>query len=483
MNKVVMVKIGYVLMAVFFLGIAWYSFRNLRTITYVYQVENQKKESTYRYVEYLPGDRVTVSAEGALKDPLVTTEPLGRGTVLMIEGYGLGADRPIQKITVTYYVDLLNINADTPDLTEYIKWTQEYNFFGTIYLNKIRMIRGESAFIAGKELSVVDSFSLPCILSVLVGFMCALLLLIQVALRYKVKMSDSAYFAIELLQDIKSDYEESVWDDAKKLGIQYKQRYTGNTAVNLFCVIVVLCMGILLMVWSLPIDSIITMVVALSIVTLIISFIASQNNYRKFFALFSETCHPLASAIAFTQMYGSKQEARMRLHRSYPYQSIISLSFYYMGEFEVALSHLKMVWEETPGYFGKKVYFIHYHNFLKQIYRMIDDEESWAEEVQKIEAFLKQNPMYEKSRDAQVFRKQEQTHRLIQESRYTEAEACLNLSLSVNTPRYYQVAVHYQLWQLAKLQGNEEQMHRLEAFIEQYGRNFFFYERIKCEQQ
>lgn len=169
----------------------------------------------------------------------------------------------------------------------------------------------------------------------------------------------------------------------------------------------------------------------------------------------------------------------LRVRSMYAYQSLISLGYYYGGEFQCALEHLELVWKELPAYYKKSAYQIHYHMTKMEFYRQLQNEMAADAERGMVEDYLQRHPKQETSVYAKRYRKQMQIAALAESGDYQGAEKLLMEDAASGNPRYIQVIAHYNMWCIARLQEDGGQMRLHEEFIERYGREMFYYGEIK----
>lgn len=475
-------KIGYILLALVLLGMAWWSYRNFYQVTYVYRFENQHRESDYRYVEYIPGDRVKVLADGQRERPLVTTKPLGRGTLLMIEGYGLGAEHPVQEMTLTYYVDLLGYKKGPPDMTEAIEWAEEYHASSLSGMSSYRRLYGRSAIIAMVPELTDSQISYSNMIRILLCVIYALFLLVLGFWTPKIQWTKSGRYGAEQLEQLQAGYDEGVWTEKRNLGERYYQKYTSGLSGSFFLYILLLVTASLVI---MPLKGrfMLPLVITAIVCVFALQIFVTQRLYRRFMGVLTEECQPLAAIIAYSSIYGSKQCQKYRLRTMYPYQSTISIGYYLMGEFEIGLRHLDLVWQESSSRIKQSAYALHYHVQRRECLRMMGDGEGEQEEIQVIEELIKTKPRLASSPYAKNYQRAERIRELTAAGRCQEASQLAKEHAASHYPKYIQVAAHYDLWYIACLCKDEESMKNHEDFIYRYGKDLFYYARIKGEQQ
>lgn len=114
------------------------------------------------------------------------------------------------------------------------------------------------------------------------------------------------------------------------------------------------------------------------------------------------------------------------------------------------------VWQESSSRIKQSAYALHYHVQRRECLRMMGDGEGEQEEIQVIEELIKTKPRLASSPYAKNYQRAE---------------------------RIREVAAHYDLWCIACLCKDEEAMKNHEDFIYRYGKDLFYYARIKGEQQ
>lgn len=406
MKKNHIIKVIFLLYAVLLFLISWVSYRNYGSVTYTYKMENEKRKSDYRFFQYVPGTRVKVDCKGAEKSPSITTEKLEHGTVVMIEGYDLGGETPVQEITLTYYVDPQGFQIEMPSMEAYQDWMMEYQAFRPP-LPPDRMYSGNRAFIDMEEVDVEYRSRNENVVRAILGVVFGLLTLLFGLGRRKMAWTESGRYAAHFLEERKLQSDVECWEEQQRSSEEYFERYVWVQEKNhlvywiaLFTVVIVF--GPLGM--ERPVFYTVMAVYAIALV--IWHRNLTRKNFKELSDILTEQGQPQMVIMTLVRCYGSRQMLAMRLKSNYAYQSLISLGIYYEGAFHQALEHLELVWDELPRYLKKSVHQIHYHTVRWQCFQMLEDEAGAEAEQRSIEAYLQKHPRQESSVYAKRYRKQ-----------------------------------------------------------------------------
>lgn len=479
MKKKYMLKAEFLIYAVLLFVMGWLSYRNFGTVTYTYRLENTNIESDYRFFQYVPGNRAEVVIENVEKNPMIAMEKVGNGTAIMIEGYGLGGEVPDQNFTLTYYVDLLSLRSEMPSMEPYWRWIQEYHAGSRMPLNSDRMASGNKTVIDVEEVDAEYQFNYQNLVRALLGVGFGILTLL-ICSRKRVKWTESGRYAIQYMREKEADWEKEHWEAELRLGREYIDGFVEQQGKTfLIFIVFLLTTSVVFLPMGLETYMVYFPMAACLIIDVIWCAVNMAKNYKNLSSLLTEECRPQAAVTAFTSSYGSRQWIGMRLRHNYAYQSMISLGFYYGGEFHQALEHLELVWEELPVYMKRSVYQIHYHMTRLECFQELGNEEEASEERRLIEDYLRKHPKSESGIYAKRYRRRERIASLVEAGAYQDAERLLKEDAAPENPRYFQAGAHYNMWCIARLKNDDDQMGTHKEFIYQYGKNLFFYSKIK----
>lgn len=480
MKKKYSIRAFFLIYAVLLFATAWISFRNFGTVTYTYRLENSNMKTDFRFFQYVPGNRVKVVSDGAEKNPSIVLEKAGRGTVVMIEGHGLGEEDSVQNITLTYSVDLLSLSTAMPSLETYWKWVQEYRVRARMPLNIDRMASGNS-IIEMEQVDMNCQFNDQNLLRFMVGAAFGVLAIILGFCRCRIRWTESGEYAADYLIEKESEYDAELWAEEERIAgecidtfMRRREKYYLIFMITLFTVSTIfLPMGPETK-WASYLVVAVVCVAGLRWCGILM--VKAFNNLSK---ILTEECRPRITVKALTKLYGTRQMMGLRVRYMYAYQSLISLGYYYGGEFQCALEHLELVWKDLPAYYKKSAYQIHYHMTRMECCRLLQNEAAADAERGMVEDYLQRHPKQETSVYAKRYRKQMQIAALAESGDYQGAEKLLMEDAASGNPRYIQVAAHYSMWCIARLQEDGGQMRLHEEFIERYGREMFYYGEIK----
>lgn len=480
MKKKYSIRAFFLIYAVLLFAAAWISFRNFGTVTYTYRLENSNMKTDFRFFQYVPGNRVKVVSDGAEKNPSIVLEKAVRGTVVMIEGHGLGEEDSVQNIILTYSVDLLSLRAEIPLMEPYWEWVQEYIVRARMPLNSDRMASGNSARIDVEEVDVNYQFNYQNLLRSIVGAAFGILTIILGMSKRRIKWTESGEYAADYLVEKESESDADLREEEERTAGACIDAYVRQRGKNyLLFVITLFTVSTIFLPMGLDMKWAFFVVAVVCAAGLIWFSILDVKAFKSLSKILTEECRPWITVKALTKLYGTRQMMGLRVRYMYAYQSLISLGYYYGGEFQCALEHLELVWKELPAYYKKSAYQIHYHMTRMECFRQLQNEMAADAERGMVEDYLQRHPKQENSVYAKRYRKQMQIAALAESGDYQGAEKLLMEDAASGNPRYFQVAAHYSMWCIARLQEDGGQMRLHEEFIERYGREMFYYGEIK----
>lgn len=302
-------------------------------------------------------------------------------------------------------------------------------------------------------------------------------------LNFCTRPTKSSSYANEQTDMLGSQMEKTRYQRAEQLAGVYGQRYFSRMGYCDFGFHVLLSavMTITLSVGAgsrlaYPVFAILVVAIGLLVARV------QSRLFLEFCDILAAECQPYAMLLAFLIPFRTRQ--RLRIERStYGYLSMITLGFYYMGEFERALEHIELVWEESSGFVKKTAKQIHYHNTRLYCLRELGLTEEAEREKSQIEECLKLHPKWERYPYVNRYRVNEKINALMEAEQYPEARELLLENADAGQPVYIRVVTHYQLWEVACLTKNEDEAQLHAEYITQYGKDMFVYARINSEQQ
>ena len=302
-------------------------------------------------------------------------------------------------------------------------------------------------------------------------------------LNFSTRPTKASVYAIEQIDTIGCQMERTRRQSAEHLAGMYSQRYFSRMGYDEFGFHVLLfaVMTVALSVGEGTSLSFLVFVLLVVAISLAAARVRSKL-FLEFSGILSDKCQPYAALLAFLTPLRARQ--RLRIKKStYGYLSMITLGFYYMGEFERALEHVGLVWEEAPNFVKKTVNQIHFHTIRLYCYQELGLEEAAEQEKAQLEECLKLHPKWERHPYATGYRANENIKSLIETEQYQEARALLAERIEAGNPVYMRVAYHYQMWRVAQLTKDENEAQIHAEYITQYGKDMFYYARINSEQQ
>lgn len=217
------------------------------------------------------------------------------------------------------------------------------------------------------------------------------------------------------------------------------------------------------------------------LIVIVVFALVTLRFYGKCFQtlieLLSTQCQPFAAVLAVLKPFGTRQFLSVN-RLAYPYHVTISLGFYYMGEFEMALEHLQMMWEERPRYVKKGINLFHYLNLKMCCCRELGRLEEADRQRKLLEEYIGQHPKQIMHVYVTTYQRNEKIEALMKDQCYGEAKLILEEQISPKIPMYQRVGAHYHLWEIARLEGDLESVSLHSRFVSEYGKEMFYYARI-----
>lgn len=302
-------------------------------------------------------------------------------------------------------------------------------------------------------------------------------------LNIRIHPTRSSTYASEELAKLSQAVEPDKQERAEALASQYSRRYCIQMGLNDvgFLMILFTSMIVGLTVGEVSAVSWVFVVVMVVVIALAGAKIRARK-FQQFSGILGDECQPYAALIAFLSPFGTRQ--RFRIDKwMYGYLSMITLCFYYMGEFKRAYHHIGIAWDENLEMQKKTVIQVHFRTLRLYCFRELGMLEEAGAEKARIEECLKQHPKWERYPYAISYRTHEKIRSLMEEGDYQGARQLLLGRIDPAQPLYMRVASHYQLWLAARLMNDPEEAGIHADFITQYGKDMFYYARINSEQQ
>ena len=335
--------------------------------------------------------------------------------------------------------------------------------------------------IAAVLVFAIASLSLPSGMGFLIGLIFGIFPLISAFRKYRIPVTEASRYAAERLNVLKSNMDSATWTQKESLAERYINRYFSEISIWLaFYKICVVLLALFYVIFFKSVSVWIFLVVLWMLT--IPSILVQKKFFNRVTELLTQECQPLAAAIAFLKPIGTRQYLRIGRNQ-YGYFTIITLGFYYMGDFETALVYLDKIWEESPKRVKNSIHQVHYHNLRVNCLQELSQEEAAAAERQWIEDYITAHPKYRKHTYIMNYLCHKNVGNLISEQRYEEAADLIRNRCNAPNPAYLRVAEHYRMWMIACLQKNVEEIEIHKGFINQYGKDMFYYARVNGEPQ